>query len=142
MNYHHLLRQRDALLQQARLANVAFAYHRLGEFATRVARARLRGAVVLRAGDPEGGQPWPGLSALEWSQAVLEEHFLDEELVELTDILIFLGEDVDDGGLTLRLEELAERFLPRLRHELEAAGIETPGEPGTFADPNCAHGSD
>lgn len=142
MNFHHLLRQRDALLRQARLANVAYACQRLGEFAARIARARLRGAVVLHAGDPEGEQPWPGLRAMEGSQAVLEEHFLDEELVELTDILVFLGEDIRTDGLTLRLEELAERFIPRLRHELESAGIEVPGAPGTLADPNRTCGLD
>ena len=55
---------------------------------------------------------------------MIEEHFLDEELVELADILAFLGEEVSDEGLTLRLEELAGRFLPRLRSELLAGGIE------------------
>jgi hypothetical protein len=129
MNLHHLLHHRDALLRQARLANTAYAYVRLGEFAARIARARLRGAVALCAGDPAGGQPWPGLAALEGSQAVLEEHFLEEEIVELTDILNFVGEDVGEAGLTLRLEELAERFLPRLRRDLEAAGVSLPPPP-------------
>ena len=142
MNFHHLLHQRDALLRQAHLANTAYACQRLGEFAARIARARLRGAVVLHAGDPEGEQPWPGLRAMEGSQAVLEEHFLDEELVELTDILVFLGEDIRTDGLTLRLEELAERFLPQLRRELETAGIEVPGMPQTLADPNRTFGVD
>jgi hypothetical protein len=142
MNFQHLLHQRDAVLRQARLANAAYACQRLGEFAHRIARARLRGAVVLHAGDPEGEQPWPGLSVLEGSQAVLEEHFLDEELVELTDILGFLGEDIRAEGLTLRLEELAERYLPRLRHELESAGIEVPDAPRSLADPNRTNGLD
>ncbi len=123
MNIHHLLHQRDALLRQARLANVAYAYLRLGEFAGRISRARLSGAVAICPGDPSGEQPWPGLFALEGSQAVLEEHFLDEELVELTDILAFLGEEVRTDGVTLRLEDLAGRFLPRLRQELIAAGV-------------------
>lgn len=127
MNIHHLLHQRDALLRQARLANAAFAYQRLGDFAARIARAGLRGAVALEPGDPEGAQPWPGLAALEGSQAVLEEHFLDEEMVELADILAFLGEEArPEGGLTLRLEELAERFLPTLKKELESAGVAVP----------------
>lgn len=126
MNLPQLLRHRDALLRQARLANTAYAYVRLDAFAARIARARLRGPVALRPGDPAGGQPWPGLVALEGSQSVLEEHFLDEEIVELTDILAFLGEDVRAEGLTLRWEALAARFLPRLRQELEAAGITLP----------------
>jgi len=77
MNFHQLLHQRDALLRQARLANSAYAYRRLGEFAGRITRAQLHGAVRLDSGDPDGERPWPGLTALDGSQAVLEEHFLD-----------------------------------------------------------------
>lgn len=128
MNIHHLLQQRDVLLQQARLANAAYAYQRLAEFAGRIARARLRGAVALRPGDPAGPQPWPGLDARQGSQAVIEEHFLDEEIVELTDILAFLGEDLRSGGVTLRLEDLGARYLPRLKDELVAAGVKLPPE--------------
>ena len=136
MNLSELLHERDALLRQARLANVAYAYQRLGDFAGRIARARLHGAVALLSGDSSASHPWPGLDALEGSQAVLEEHFLDEEIVELADILAFLGEDVRSDGLTLRLEELAARFLPPLRRELTAAGIKlAPSRPDAdFAD--------
>jgi hypothetical protein len=128
MNFHQLIQQRDGLLRQARLANLAFAGQRLGVFAARIARARLRGLVRLRTGDPTAEQPWPGLTALEGSQAALEEHFLDEDGVELADILGFLGEDVAGGGFTFRLEELEDRFLSPLRQELESAGINLPGE--------------
>lgn len=140
MNYHHLLLQRDALLRQARLANTAFAHERLGILGARIARARLHGLVGLRPGDPEGEQPWPALTALEGSQAVLEEHFLDEEIVELTDILGFLGEDIPADGFRFRLEELAGRFMPQLRRELEAAGIALASEASAVEDPNCGCG--
>lgn len=140
MNFHQLLHQRDALLRQAHLANAAFAYHRLGEFAARIARARLHGAVALRPGDPFSGQPWPGLAVLQGSQAALEEHFLDEEIVELTDILAFLGEEVDGDGLTLRLEDLAGRFLPALKRELEAAGVTLPADSRSVEDPSQRRG--
>lgn len=123
MNFHQLLHQRAALLQQARMANTAFAYQQLGEFAARIARARLHGLVQLRPGDPAGEQPWPALTTLDGSQAVLDEHFLDEEIVELMDILGFLGEEVNADGMTFRLEELGSRFLPALRRELQQAGI-------------------
>lgn len=126
MNFDQLLQQRESLLRQARLANVAYAYRRLGEFAARIAGARLQGLVRLQAGDPAGDQPWPGLIALEGSQAVIEEYFLDEEIVELTDILRYLGEDLAATGVTFRLEELGARCLPGLRHELETAGIAKP----------------
>ena len=127
MNFHLLLQQRAALLRQARLANIAFAYQRLDTYAARIARARLHGLVRLDRGDPAAERPWPALTALEGSQAVLEEHFVDEDGVELADILEFLGENVN-AGVTFRLEELENRFLPRLRRELESAGIAVTGE--------------
>ena len=123
MNFHQLLQQRDDLLRQARLANAAFAYQRLGDFVARLARAQLHGLVALWPGEPAGEQPWPALTALEDSQFAIEEHFLDEDIVELVDILAFLGEDVHTGGLTFRLDELESVYLPQLRRELEAAGI-------------------
>jgi hypothetical protein len=135
MNFHHFLQQRDVLLRQARLANVAFACERLGAFGARIARARLHGLVGLRPGDPASGQPWPALVALEGSQAVLEEYFLDEEIVELTDILGFLGEDLSDEAFRFRLEELAGRYVPQLQRELAAAGIILTGEGTPAADP-------
>lgn len=130
MNFHQLLHQRDALLRQARLANTAYAYRRLGEFAGRITRAGLHGVVRLDSGDDAGERPWPGLTALDGSQAVLEEHFLDEEILELADILAFLGRDVE-AGITFRLEELGGRYLPGLRQELEQAGI----NPGRASSP-------
>ena len=140
MNFNQLLHQRDALLRQARLANTAFAYEQLGTLGARIARARLHGLVGLRPGDPEGDRPWPVLTALEGSQAVLDEHFLEEEIVELTDILGFLGEDMPADGLRFRLEELAGRFMPQLRRELEAAGVVLAGEESAVEDPNCGCG--
>lgn len=126
MNFHQILAQRDGLLRQARLANVAFAFQRLGEFSDRITRARLRGLVTLRPGDPAGDHPWPTLVALEGSQAVIEEQFLDEDIVELADILAFLGDEAPATGLAFRLEELANRFMPPLRRELLAAGVALP----------------
>lgn len=139
MNFHQLLHQRDALLRQARMANLAFAYQRLGEFVARITRARLHGLVQLRPGDPAGEQPWPALTALDGSQAVLDEHFLDEEIVELMDILGFLGEEVTPDGMTFRLEELGGRHLSELHRELQQAGIIPAGEapPNEESSPGC-----
>jgi hypothetical protein len=136
MNFQQLLHQRDALLRQARLANLAFACEWFGVYASRIARARLQGPVTLHPAEPEEGQPWPRLAANEGSQAVLEEHFLDEEVVELTDILRFLGEDIPSQGYLFRLEELVPRFLPQLRDELRASGVVLPGAPDPIEDPN------
>lgn len=131
MNFHQLLQQRDALLRQARLANIAFAYRRLRDFAGRIDRARLQGEVTLRPGDPAADLPWPELIAEEGSQSVIEEHFLDEDISELADILAFLGGNDKPAEYTFRLEELGSRFLPGLRRELERAGValEPDGQP-------------
>jgi hypothetical protein len=122
MKFRQLLLQRDVLLRQARLANLAFAYQRVSEFTRRIERARLRGAVTFHPGDPSAADPWPRLVADEGAQSVIEEHFLDEDIVELGDILAFLCED-GDAEMTFRLEELGDRLLPRLREELAAGGV-------------------
>jgi hypothetical protein len=139
MNFHQLLQQRDALLRQARLANTAYAYRRLGDFVRRIARAQLHGPVRLDPGDPAAERPWPSLTTLEGSQPVLEEHFLDEDIIELADILGFLGRDVS-AGVTFRLEELGGRFLPGLRRELEQAGINPGPETSHPEDSNRGRG--
>jgi len=140
MNFHQLLQQRDALIRQTRLANVAYAHEWFAGYAARVARGRLHGPVTLHPTDPEDGQPWPRLSAGEGSQSVLEEHFLDEEIVELTDILGFLGEELPADGFCFRLEELAGRFMPQLRRELEVAGVALTGATTSVQDTHPKHG--
>ncbi|MCX6953287.1 MAG: hypothetical protein NTV51_14130 [Verrucomicrobia bacterium] len=123
MKFHHLLHQRDTLLRQARLANLAFAYQRLADWAARIARARLQGAVTLQLADPSLDRHWPVLLAHDGRQSVLEEHFLDEDVGELADLLSFLHEGDGLTEFTFRLEELAARYLPGLRGELAQAGI-------------------
>jgi hypothetical protein len=123
MNFHQLILNRTALLRQARLANLAFAWQRLDAFATRIARAHLHGQVTLQLADPDADRPWPVLLALEGNQSVIEEYFLDEEIAELADILVFLSENNQVAEFTFHLEELASHFLPGLKHELEKAGI-------------------
>ena len=123
MKFIQLLHQRDALIRQARLANVAFAYQRLRDFTTRISHAGLRGAVTLRGGDPAGELPWPELVAEEFSQSAIEEHFLDEDVIELADILSYLHDTSHLGSLSFRLQDLGPRYLPRLRHELETAHV-------------------
>lgn len=133
MKFHQLLHQRDLLLRQARLANVAFAYQRLQSFLARCGRAGLRGTFVLREGDAEDGLPWPTLVAEDASQAVLGEHFIEEDIVELADLFTF----VDGGGRAperrFRLGEIEQSILPALRRELEGAGMPPP-EPATSAE--------
>ena len=117
-----LLHQREALLQQTRLANLAYAYRRLEDFAARIARARLRGKVCLQAADLSVERYWPVLIALEGNQSVIEEHFSDENILELADLLVFiLGEN--DADTLFQLEELDARFIEPLRTQLVQAGV-------------------
>lgn len=122
MKLSHLLRQREKLLRQAHLANLAYAYRRLGGYAARIARAQLVGEVRLRFCDPEAECFWPVLTSLERSQAVIEEHFTDEDIADLAELLAFATDD-SESDQVFRLEELAERFMRPLQRELEQGGV-------------------
>jgi hypothetical protein len=65
------------------------------------------------------------LTALEGSQAVIEEHFTDEDIVDLAELLAYAtdSEEVDE---TFRLEQLGVRYLTPLRRELEQSGVVLP----------------
>lgn len=117
-----LLRQRDALLRQARLANLALAYQTLSDVAARIARGGLSGSVALAPVAPDDERYWPTLTALEGSQSVIEEHFADEDVFELADTLAFLTGN-PAAEVTFRLEELEEQFLAPLRAELMREGV-------------------
>ena len=117
-----LLTQRQALLRQARLANLAFAYTTLGDFTRRIARGQLSGRVTLKPPAPQADRYWASLTAVEGSQSVIEEHFTDEDLMDLADVLRFVtGNDALE--FTFRLGELTETFLAPLRVELEREGV-------------------
>ena len=128
MKLDHLLQQRSALLRQTRLANVAFVFAELGKFADRISRGHLRGLVTLYPADPAAERAWPTLVAEEGSQAVLDEHFLDKDILDLADLLIFATGQDPRRAVSFRLEEFDRRFRPALRKELEAAGVELAGE--------------
>lgn len=128
MKLHQLLQQRQELLRRARLANAAFAYRELGAFAARIARGRLRGQVTLHMADAASGRAWPALVADEGSQAVLDEHFVDQDMLDLADLLVFASGGEHRTSFTFRIEELDGRFRPALRRELESAGVELPTE--------------
>lgn len=134
MKLSQLLRQREALLWQSRLANLAFAYGQLAGLAARIAAARLRGPVRLQSADPAAERYCPELTALAGSQAVIEEHFTDENVLDLADLLGFLT-GRDDVNTTFRLEDLTAEFLTPLRRKLERAGVDfDAGSPG-LAEP-------
>lgn len=126
MNLSTLLLHRPGLLMQVRLANLAFAYETLERFAARIARGRLHGTVVLKSAAPELEQFCATLTALDGNQSVIEEHFTEEELAELADVLAFLFHHPATDE-TFRLEDVAERFLMPVRAELERAGVAIDG---------------
>lgn len=132
MKLSTLLSQRQTLLRQARLANLAFAHETLAKFTTQIARASLRGLVALKSACPEQDRYCATLTALEGSQAVIEEHFTDENLMEFADVIAFLtGNAFADE--TFRLEDVAEKLLAPLRAELEREGIAIDAPPQPVA---------
>jgi hypothetical protein len=138
MKLAYLLHQRQVLLRQARLANLAFAYWHLGRLVTRIANARLHGLVSLQFADPAAGRLWPVLTALEGSQAVIEEHFTDDDILGLADLLAFLtGEEGADK--TFRLEDNMAEFLVPLARKLAQAGVELESVPRLAEPPGSDH---
>jgi len=117
-----LLAQRSALLRQMRLANLAFAYAKLDEFAQRIARARLHGEVRLQAAAPDLERYGATLTALEGRQSVLEEHFTDEDLMDFVDA-VALVTDKEPVDVNFRLEQVSGNFLTPLRQQLVQAGV-------------------
>ncbi len=117
-----LLAQRPTLLRQVRLAHVAFAHATLATCAARIARARLGGLVTLRSADPENERFCATLTALDGRQSLIEEHFSDEDVRDLADVVAFItcSQELD---VTFELRELAARFLEPVRDELERSGV-------------------
>jgi hypothetical protein len=117
-----LLYRRPALLRQARLANLAFAYATLQKFATRIYHAGLTGRVTLKHAAPQAERYWASLTAHDLNQSLIEEHFTDEDLMEMADVVSFMtaNEGLD---ITFAIDELGELFLQPVRLELEREGV-------------------
>jgi|SRR5882724_6335702 len=133
MKLSNILAQRQTLLQQARLANLAFAYERLSVFTDRIAYARLSGQVRLQHVATDSERAIPTLTALQGSQSVIEEHFTDEDIVVLCDVIAYTTGD-SEIDIVFRLEELVDRLLTPLRERLEQAGILFDDEESTLDD--------
>ena len=125
MKLSTLISSREELLRRAHLANLALAHETLRNFARRIATANLRGQLVLQPAAPAEGRYCAILTALEGSQAVVEEHFTEEDLMDLADFLcLALGRAAGDPrDIAFRGERFVESFLRPLRAELEAAGV-------------------
>ena len=123
MKISKLIATHHAIIQQARLANLAQAYITLRRCAERVQRARLGGLVNLRQPDADEGRLWATLTALEGNQSVLEEHFCDEELMEFADAVAF-ARGTSGLDITFHLEALAAEFVGPLKEQLKQAGVD------------------
>lgn len=123
MNLSKLLASRETVLAQARLVNMAYAYSTLRKLARVVQRGRLAGMVQLQQPNEEEERYWPSLTALSGSQAVLDEHFSDEDVVAMADAIAFAnpGAGLD---ITFTLENLETEYVASLAAALEKAGVE------------------
>lgn len=117
-----LLQAREALVRRATLANMAYGYQLLSEFSERIRRAGLRGLVAVRS--PEtSGENWASLVALEGSQSRLDEHFSEEDVMDLTDAIRYVTGGEIHIDLTFRIEDVAQMFLVPLRDTLQGFGV-------------------
>ncbi len=122
MKISKLLASRQALLRQTQLANLAYAYTTFENLARRISAANLRGLVRLQPADPKNDCYWASLTALEGSQSVIEEHFTDQDIMELAESIAFWSEG-EFQELDFRLEELADRYALPIRQLLEQSGV-------------------
>lgn len=122
MKLSALLASRPTILRQAALAHTAAAWLTLQHMSARVAAAGLRGTVYLRQGDPEADEaPWATLTSDEIRPSVLEEHFTEDDLVELAEALAY-ATDTNHADLVFPIEALSAFATPLLR-TLEKAGV-------------------
>jgi hypothetical protein len=132
MKLSQLVGARQHLLRCAHLANLSFAYRLLEEYATRIERARITGLVNLKSPEADDETCWAELTALEGHQSLIEEHFTDEDLMDLADAVAYMT-DCDAVDVTFRIEHFADVFLVPLRSVLDDAGIDLDCERPTIS---------
>lgn len=128
IRFNELLEARESLQRQASLANLAFAYETLREFARRIRVAHLKGQVNLKTADPEADRYWATLTALQGRQSMIEEHFTEEDLSDFADAIAY-ATGHEDFEATFPIEDFPRAFLAPLRSALEQAGIVMEIEP-------------
>lgn len=134
MNYDFLLHHRDELCRAARLANLAFAYQWVGNFAWKIAWLGLTGEVVLRGPNEPAGRAHAMMIGQDLSQSVIEEHFLPEEIDELHAVLTSVHDSGPILEMKFRLEGLGDIYRPVLRRVLEMADVLPKREPSARVD--------
>jgi hypothetical protein len=75
-----------------------------------------------------------GTLRLRLNQSVIEEHFSDEGIMELADVVSFLTAN-EALEITFDLADLSESFLAPLRAELEREGIIIDAAPAEIEEP-------
>jgi hypothetical protein len=123
-----LLERRNDFLRQARLANLAFAYDTFRDFARRVERAGLRGPVTLSQPDANAERYWAVLTPHAASQAVVDEHFADEDIMDLANMIAFVTGNGEED-VSFNIERIDETFIARIRTELERNGVDIDAPP-------------
>lgn len=121
-----LLAQRPSLLRQLRVANLAYAYATLTDLQQRLRRAGVTGRMVFQSADSDEERYAPTLTADQAAGSVIEEHFSDELLLNLSDVLAFLAAR-DTFTIEFEVDEIEARFIAPVREELERAGVEIDG---------------
>lgn len=122
MKLSALLASRPTILRQAALAHTAAAWLTLQHASSRIAAAGLHGSVRLRQGDPAADEvPWATLTSDEIRHSVLEEHFTEDDLLEIADALAY-ATDMDRADIEFPIQALSGYATPLWR-TLEKAGV-------------------
>lgn len=123
MKLSALLASRSTILRQAALAHAAAAWLTLHHASVRIAAAGLRGTVRLRQSDPAGDEaPWATLTSDEIRPSVLEEHFTEDDLLEIAGALAY-ATDTERADVEFRVETLEEAYAAPLLRSLQKAGV-------------------
>ncbi|MFO1451284.1 MAG: hypothetical protein U1F61_24205 [Opitutaceae bacterium] len=132
MKLTNLLASRQTLQRQVHLANLAYCFRTFSELARRIEQARLRGPVLLSQVNAAEDRYWPTLVSLDGRQAMIEEHFDDDDILLLCDGIAFAiaGEFSD---LQFDLSEMTGRFVAPLRRALLKEGVELDLESSAYS---------
>lgn len=122
MTLSQLIASRQLINRQANLANLAYAYLTVKRFADRAQRAGLRGRVCLRPANLTAEHYWASLSAVDGAQSVVEEHFSEEDVMDLADAVAYAIEG-DYHEIVFPLERMHARLVVPLQLLLAQAGI-------------------
>ena len=102
---------------------MAYAYSTLSSFEKVIRRGRLTGLVRLQQPDQQEARYLSSLTALEGSQAVLDEHFSEEDVSAMADAIAFASPGIGGLDVTFFLQHLESEYISPLAAALERAGV-------------------